>query len=352
MGESQGIKNLQYTFIGNEYMKKNGFLKAGIIGCGNIGKIHAECIQQIEGIKTTAYCDVYEQNAQKLLQQFGGVYATDDADALFNDISLDIIYVTTHNDTHAEYCIRALETGKHVLVEKPLALNVNECIRVCMSVKQTGKKLMTAFKMRYYDMLIKAKELIPNPILVTMQMMDDRWPDAIWANDPIQGGGNVISQGCHSTDILRFLAGSNPIDVFAAGGNYYQASGVIDNILAVYRFENGAAGNLIQGDCSCSPVVSKFFMQLFSENKSVTLDNRLTTLTYKETGKEPQIFHGTETGFLEENKAFVNCILEDTSPPIDHIDGLYSTLMVLQAMESVKSGKPEPVRALIDEVLR
>jgi len=97
------------------------------------------------------------------------------------------------------------------------------------------------------------------------------------------------------------------------------------------------------------PVASKFFMQLFAEGKTATLTDRLTTLTYAETGREPQVFRGTESGFLEENKAFVQCILEDTAPPIDHNDGLYATLMMLQAIRSVASGKPEPIRALMNK---
>ena len=326
-------------------------LRAGIIGCGNIGKAHSECIKAVEGIQTVAYCDVFEENARSFLQSFGGAYATSDTDAFFADDSLDVIYVATLNDTHADYCIRALESGKHVMVEKPLAISMDDCVRICNTVKKTGKKLMTAFKMRYYDMVLKAKELIPDPIIIAMQTMDDRWLDTHWANDPVKGGGNVMAQGCHSTDLLRFVAGSDPIETYAAGGNYYAATGVVDNLTAIYRFENGAAGNLVQGDCNCPPLAGKFFMQLFSEGKAISLNDRLTTLTYKETGNETQVFHGFETGMLEENKEFVKCIQENTSSPIDHIDGLYATLMALQAINSLKSGKPEPINSLVKEIM-
>jgi len=73
----------------------------------------------------------------------------------------------------------------------------------------------------------------------------------MWANDPVKGGGNVISQGCHSCDILRFVAGAEPLEVYAAGGNYYQGTGVVDNLCAVFRFDNGAAGSWVQGDAAC-----------------------------------------------------------------------------------------------------
>ncbi|MFC5647607.1 Gfo/Idh/MocA family protein [Paenibacillus solisilvae] len=327
-------------------------IRAGVIGCGSLGRVHIDCVSKIEGIQMVAYCDIYENKAQALLQEYGGEYATSDVDRFFADETLDAIYVTTLHDTHADYCIRALESGKHVMVEKPLSLTVEDCLRVGETVERTGKKLMTAFKMRYYDLLLKAKELIPQPVMVTMQMMDNRWPDGAWANDPIKGGGNVLSQGCHSTDILRFVASGEPIEVYAAGGRYYQAADVVDNLTAVFRFDNAVAGSLVQGDCNCPRHVSKFFMQIFAENKSVTLTDRLTKLIYQEAGKDPVIFTGTETGFLEENKAFVECIQEDKRPPIDHVDGLYATLMTLQAVKSLRSGKPEPIRSLVDKVLQ
>ncbi|MFK7691567.1 Gfo/Idh/MocA family protein [Paenibacillus sp. HJGM_3] len=326
-------------------------VKVGIIGCGNLGRTHAECIQQLDGMTVAAYCDVFEENARKLLERFGGDYATSDVQRLMDDPSIDALYITTLHDTHAELSIRALEAGKHVLVEKPLAMSLEDCLRIGEAVGKSGKKLFTAFKMRYYDMLWKAKELIPEPLVVTMQMMDNRWADGMWANDPVKGGGNVLSQGCHSADILRYVTGAEPVEVYAAGGNYYQPSGVVDNLVAVYRFSNGAAGNLVQGDCRCPEQTSKFFMQLFAENKSITLNDRLTTLTYQEAGQETVVYKGSESGFLEENRAFLQCIQEDTPPMIDHVDGLYATLMILQAMESLKSGKPEPIQAVVNQAL-
>lgn len=323
-------------------------LKAAVIGCGALGKIHAECVAKLDGIEMVAYCDVNEQKAEALLGEFGGSYTTTDPEKVFDDPDIDAVYVTTLHDTHAEYCIRALDAGKSVMVEKPLAMTVDDCLRIAEAVKRSKGVLMTAFKMRYYDMLLKAKELIPQPLVVTMQMMDNRWPDDSWANDPVLGGGNVISQGCHSCDILRFMTEQEPIEVYAAGGHYYQKSGVVDNVTAVFRFDGGAAGSWVQGDCGCPPHTSKFFMQLFAENRSITLTDRLTTLIYQETGKEPVVYRGSETGFLEENRAFIACLHQGTRPPIDHIDGLYATLMPLQAIASLHSGKPEPIRSLVE----
>src|SRR5690606_26091063 len=115
------------------------------------------------------------------------------------------------------YCIGAAQAGKHILVEKPLALSSEACVAVGRAVEESGVTLMTAFKMRFYDMIQQVKQLIPQPLMVTMQMMDNRWADDMWANDPVKGGGNVLSQGVHSCDILRYVAGGDPVTVSAVG---------------------------------------------------------------------------------------------------------------------------------------
>jgi len=324
-------------------------IRAGLIGCGGLGGVHAASVSRIDGFEMAAYCDVFEDKAQALLDQYGGDYATTDPERLFRDESLDAIYVATLHDTHAELCVRGLDAGKYVLVEKPLALTVADCLRVHEAVRRNGKKLMTAFKMRYYELLREAKRLIPNPLVVSMQMMDNRWDEGFWANDPVKGGGNVLSQGVHSCDALRYIAGRNPIEVFAVGGNYYQKSGVVDNLTAVFRFEDRISASWVQGDSSCPPLTSKFFMQVFDKDKSITLSDRFTTLIYQEAGREPIVLKGTETGFDEENLAFYACVANQSEPAINHIDGLYATLMALQAFESLRSGKPEPVSALLKQ---
>ncbi len=321
-------------------------LKAGLIGCGNIGGLHAEALSAIGSMSITAFCDISLDKAKHLVAKYNGEYATTDEERLMQDDGIDAIYVCTRHDSHADLCVRALNAGKHVLVEKPLALSVEECLAVEEAVHRSDRFLMTAFKMRYFELVLKAKALIPAPIMVTMQMMDNRWPGNIWPNDPVAGGGNVLSQGCHSCDIIRFVANSDPVEVYAAGGNYYQETGVVDNLCAVFRFQNGVAGNLVQGDCNTPPLASKFYMQVFAENESITLSDRFCKLVYNTPGRPPQVFTGKETGFVEENRAFVAAIRNGTPPPIDHRDGLYATLMVLQAFASLRSGRPEPLAGL------
>ena len=318
-------------------------LKAGLIGCGSLGRLHTDCLSKLSGMKMTAFCDVLEASAEKLCKEYKGEYFTTDPGLIFADTELDAVYICTHHDSHAEFSIKAADAKKHVFIEKPLALTVSDCKKIGNAVERNNIKLFSAFKMRYYELILKAKELIPNPIMVVMQMMDGVWGPNIWANDPIKGGGNVLSQGCHSCDILRFIAGGDPVEVFASGRNFYQPTGVVDNLCAVFNFTNGVSGCLIQGDANTPPLTSKFFMEIFDKGRSITLSDRFCTLTYKEAGKDTVVIKGTETGLMEENKAFIDCIQKNEKPAIDHVDGLAATLMVIQAFKSLESGIPEPI---------
>jgi predicted dehydrogenase len=228
------------------------------------------------------------------------------------------------------------------MIEKPLALTLEECYEVGNAVEKHGITLMTGFKMRYYPSVARAKEFISSPLVTIAQMMDARWPDEFWANDPRKGGGNVLSQGCHTMDLVCHLNGSIPVRIFAEGGNLNHAGmDIVDNIVATIRFDNGAVANVAQGDSGQTPFVSKFSFQLTDGRKSAHLRNRLKTVTLFDGETTNEVSDPEEYGFLEENMDFVRSLLNKTPPPITHVDGLRATLLILRAFESLRSGLPQ-----------
>ena len=111
----------------------------GIIGCGGIGAEHAKALAQVDGARMVACC---ETRADEYRRTYGASYATTDSDKLIHDPDVDVVYVLTQHDSHADLCIRSAQAGKHVLVEKPLALNVDDCLRVGRAVTRHGITLM------------------------------------------------------------------------------------------------------------------------------------------------------------------------------------------------------------------
>ena len=143
---------------------------------------------------------------------------------------------------------------------------------------------MPAFKMRYYPLLQKAREFIPEPQVIVGQMMDDRWRDDAWAQDPVRGGANVYSQGCHTTDVIRWMARSEPELLWAAGGAMtHPGHPRIDQCVASIRFASGAVASWIQGDAAPQDhMTSKFFLELFGGGRSVQLHDRFKAATFND----------------------------------------------------------------------
>lgn len=320
-------------------------ISVAIIGCGSIGEIHAECLQSVEGARLAAFCDAFEPRAQELCRKFQGVYATTDPARIFADDSIDAVYICTHHDTHSLLAIQSAQAGKHVMMEKPLALTLDECYQVGNEVEKSGISLMTGFKMRYYPSVAKVKQFIPKPLVTVAQMMDGHWPSDFWANDPVKGGGNVLSQGCHTMDLVYYLNESEPERIYAEGGNFtHEGVKIIDNIVATIRFANGMVASVAQGDSGQTPFVSKFSFQVMDGTRTAHLHDRMKTATLFDGEKSTEHKDPEEYGFQEENRDFIRALQTKQKPPITHRDGLRATLLILKAFESIRTGLPQDVR--------
>jgi len=314
-------------------------LKMALIGCGGLGRVHAQCVSRIEGARFVAYVDVREEAAQQFLRDFGGEYATTDVGRVWADARIEAVYIVTRHDSHAPLAIAAARAGKHILIEKPLALAVDACEAVAEAVARAGVFLMPAFKMRYYPLIRKAKEFIPEPQVLVGQMMDKRWDDDHWAQDPVQGGANVHSQGCHTTDILRFLAGSEPKRIWAAGGTLtHPGHPSIDQCVAAIQFANGHVASWIQGDAALGPFTSKFFFELFGDGKSVQLYDRLKQATFSAGQQTWSERREEEEGFQLENEEFVAALRAGRPPELTVHDGIQATRIVLAADRAIRTG--------------
>ena len=171
--------------------------------------------------------------------------ATTDPQDLFNDDLVDVVLICTHHDLHVPLAIEAAEAGKQIFVEKPLALTIEGCEQIEAAVERTGVKLMTGFQARFLALHCQTQRGDSNPRL---SLSDSSWIRGgamiVWANDPIEGGGNVLSQGCHLFDAMCWLAGAEPTTVYAEGGNltHPKIPEITDSVVATIRFANGWCG--------------------------------------------------------------------------------------------------------------
>ena len=319
-------------------------IRIGLIGCGSIGETHAKILAQTEDAVLHAFCDRDLARARAFADRWGAAYAAAEPQEVFRDPAIDAVYICTRTDSHAALGIAAAEAGKHIMMEKPLALTLEECQDVGTAVRRAGIVFATGFKLRYEPLVRQARESIPEPLLAVAQLADARWADDFWGNDPAQGGGNVLSQGCHIVDLLLYLQGSEPLQVTAMAGNlHHHGLPIMDTLTASVAFMNGSLGTLVISDCGRNPVLSKFSVQLYDGTRGIHLTDRMQRLTLDDGNATSYEEEGGERGMKNETAEFLSCVRTGHTPLSGLDDGIRATRVLLAALRSATTGRTEQV---------
>lgn len=315
-----------------------------IIGCGLIGETHARALAAL-GNSPVLFCDSNEARAHALAEEFHGNVETLPSNVL-NRAGLDAAYICTYHDTHADLAEIAAQNKKAIFLEKPMAISATDCDRITNAVRENRVLCMSGFKLHYYSLVRRAKELIGRPLALTAHVLDQRWPNDSWANDPVRGGGNVISQGCHAVDLLNYLASSKPVRIYAEGGNlHHPGLDIIDTMSATIAYDSGAVASLMIGDVGESPYNGKFSFQAMDGGRSIHLHHRLTRLTYFD-GKNEETVHGEEDGFWKENEEFLAALREHRQPETNETHGARATKILLAGIESIRTHTPQSLEEI------
>lgn len=330
-------------------------LRIGVIGCGAMARTHLDTLRNVPEISPQAYSDIRLEAAQRCLETYGGRYATSDPDRLLADPTLDAILICTWHDSHAPLAIAAAQAGKHIFLEKPMALTLAECQAIEEAVTTAGVHMMLGFKFRFAPYVQKLKRAIPWPVLTVGQIVDERWPDDFWAQHPVHGGGNVLSQGVHAFDLVRYLHGRQPIRVVAGGGALtHPGSPIIDTVAATIVFDDNSIASVIVADAGHAAFTSKFFFELFALSRSAALHDRCHALTLVEDGTVyrfseedlPPEERTSPEGLLQQWREFARCVRTGSPSAIGAgpADGRWATALALAACEAVRTGRPQQPR--------
>jgi myo-inositol 2-dehydrogenase / D-chiro-inositol 1-dehydrogenase len=349
-------------------------VRLGVIGCGGMCRAHlnsvggkSEAISSdlrpfAEQVEVRALADIDLTKAEAYREAYGGEYVTDDVERIFRDPEVDAVLITTWHDTHAPYSLRALESGKHVLIEKPMAMTEDECDDILAAEERTSLKYMVAFRCRFAKGARDVKREIPHPDnVIAHARTDGIWPESLWAQDPLKGGGQILSQGCHIVDLMFYLAGAEPESVCAVGGVlHHSRPEVIDTINASIRFRNGSVGAFLGGDGGTGrlmadhplPCGCPFFVMVIDKGRSAIAtdhghDARFHSSVPETEWKPPyevrdysrDIGADAASGVPDILPAFVRSILLDETPPATARDGARTTRFILRCFQSARTGR-------------
>jgi len=329
-------------------------IRVALVGCGFQGRYHAANIAAHGRAELAVCCDIDEALATAVGDRHSAA-ATTDYQAVLDDATIDAVVIATTTNTHAPLAIAAAAHGKHVLLEKPMALDVTECLAIEEAVATAGITMMIGYKFRFMQSAIAARHAVPEPLVLTAHTLYDYTQDtSSWVNDRSLSGGRVTSSMVHSVDLLRFLAGAEVTAVTAIGGNLaIEGLNDLDNVVATLQFDNGAVASLVHGTAGESDLLSVWSFQTAGRGVNATIHQHGrrvvihdSSTDHPATATVDKIDDPFAAGMMELLDAFLEAIAAGGPASAGPRDGTMA-LLICQAIEAaVATGRSQHIESL------
>ncbi|HEX3021565.1 MAG TPA: Gfo/Idh/MocA family oxidoreductase [Lachnospiraceae bacterium] len=328
-------------------------MRAAIVGCGSIARVHVACVNDMEGHELVAFADCKLERAEEFSNQYGGsAYVS--LESMLSKECIDILHICTPHYLHTPMALEALNHKVHVFMEKPPVINDKqfELLKKASSMRYLG----FCFQNRYNPSIIKVKHMlkhgIPGKILgirgiVTWNRTENYYSTSDWRGKlALEGGGVLINQSIHTLDLINYLMDQKPLSIDAMMTNHHLKGKieVEDTMSAYIRYQDAVA---------CFYATSSYIedstpiIELSCENMKIRIEEHELSFHYKD-GSVEHISMEQKTGIgkscwgtahgdciLE----FYNAILENHRFPQD-LNGMEDTIrLMLGAYESGRSGK-------------
>ncbi|MGV0879222.1 bi-domain-containing oxidoreductase [Martelella sp. FLE1502] len=291
----------------------------GFVGAGNYASRMLIPAFKAAGATLHSIASAGGTNAVVHGKRTGFAEATSDTDGLIANPVINAVAIVTRHNSHARLTAQALRMGKHVFVEKPLALTHEELDDVKAAHSESGRHLMVGFNRRFSPQVQTMKRLlgaVNAPKCFVMVMNAGKIPADHWTQDPAVGGGRIIGEACHYIDLMRFLAGAPIVSVEARRMGDTDAEPVTEDKASItLGFEDGSFGTihyLANGGAS----FAKERVEVFTAGRTLQLDNFLKLRGFNWPGFKKQNLWRQDKGQTACAAAFVKAIEEGGPAPI------------------------------------
>jgi len=327
-------------------------INVGLIGAGRIGRVHAEHLAyRIPEANLVAVSDIFVEAAEKLASDFQIPAAYKAHRRIMEDKSIEAVVICSSTDTHAMMIAEAAAVRKHIFCEKPIDHDLGKINRVLAAVEQAGVKLQVGFNRRFDPNFRRAREIVASgeigdPHILRITSRDPGPPPIEYVK---VSGGIFLDMTIHDFDMARFLIGGEVVEIYATGGVRVDPqigeAGDIDTAIITLRFENGVIGTIdnsrkaVYGYDQRVEVFGSEGVVMVSNN---TPDRAVVSNANGVHAPLPLFFfieRYTEA-YVTEMKEFIECIQQDTTPPVTGIDGRIPVVMGYAAKKSFDENRP------------
>jgi UDP-N-acetyl-2-amino-2-deoxyglucuronate dehydrogenase len=323
-------------------------LNFGIIGCGRIAYKHAEAIKKNVKANLLCVCDIIEERAAEYKDKYGAEAHFTDYRKMLEYSGLDVVNICTPSGMHAEMGIAAAQAGKHVIVEKPMALSLKDADDLIGACDESGVKLAVCFQNRFNPPVQKLRRALEEgrfgklthaSAIVRWFRPQDYYDQAPWRGTRAMDGGCLMNQSIHNIDLLQWMMG--PVEsVFGYTATNLRKIECEDVGVAVLKFKNGALG-VIEASTTIYPENLEETLNIFGEKGTVVLGgiavNKIETWKFADSTDEngaidqhqqdvPNVYGFGHEALVED---FINAVINNSEPYITGREGRNALEIVL-----------------------
>ena len=330
-----------------------------LIGAGRAGLVHAENLKRrIADAELAALCDASGETLQRVGRglEIAALYA--DYREAVRQPDVDAVIIATPTFLHRDIACEAAANGKHVFLEKPMAVTVDQCREIIAAVDKAGVKLQIGFMRRFDPGFMQAKEILDSGEMGRVMVIKStgRGPGLPppWIYDVDATGGILAEVNSHDFDSVRWLGGGDICRVYAEAANFKcpdvkdEFPRFYDNAVVNLRLENGTLG-MLDGSCPCHYGYDAR-MEILCENGVLQIGSiRQHGLTKVQrdgqvVGKAVESWRNLfKDAYVAELVHFIECVTKDKQPRVTGLDGLKAVEAVLAANQSIVEGRPVDV---------
>jgi len=313
-----------------------------LVGAGNLARwVHLPNLKRISGVRLRAVHSSSGARGKSYARRFGAEYCATDYQEILNDPEVHVLLIVSRNQEHAAQALAALRAGKHVFVEKPMALTEDECRDLCQAIDETGKQLTVGFNRRFAPSYLEIRKQLTRragPAVLNCRINSPGISGSYWMADPATGGA-ILGEACHFVDLMYWLLESEPVAVSA----FSLPTGKKDpigenNLVAAFRFADGSVGNLTY--CTVGSRTSGGeHVEAFAPGLGACAEDfKRSTIRTSVVRKNSSWF--AEKGYSAQMSSFFAALRESRPPDVTVRDGARATVACLRMIESARDLTP------------
>lgn len=320
-------------------------INAGFIGAGSFAQSYLIPNVKTQGASLDGVVTTRGLTSKSVAGKFGFNFCSTEPSDILGNAGINTVFIATPHSSHAELVVKALEAGKSVFVEKPLAINMVQLNSVVEAKRKYQMPLMVGFNRRFAAISEAIKHEFRDssePLMVNIRVNAGMIPKGHWIQNPEIGGGRIIGEVCHFIDLMQFLTDSEPVSVFAESINTDNSIvTTFDNISAIIKFSNGSVGSLTylaNGD----KAMPKERIEVYGSGNTGLINDFRDGLFFR--GGKTTKLKSSGKGHREEIGKFLGALSRGEDSPLDFKSICLTTITTFKIIDSLSTGMAQEIK--------